>query len=108
MFTPQMLAAKRRGLAEFGQIAQDYVDEFETRWVNHDSPEPDELLGSGDIQSLADLDGSFSVVNEMRSVPVKLNDAVRLAAATAAPFVPLLFTVFSLEELVTRLVKMLF
>jgi hypothetical protein len=33
---------------------------------------------------------------------------VRLAAATAAPFVPLLFTVFSLEELVTRLVKMLF
>jgi hypothetical protein len=108
MFTPQMLAAKRRGLAEFGQIAQDYVDEFETRWVNHNSPEPDELLGSGDIQSLADLDGSFSVVNEMRSVPVKLNDAVRLAAATAAPFVPLLFTVFSLEELVTRLVKMLF
>jgi hypothetical protein len=108
MFTPQMLAAKRRGLAEFGQIAQDYVDEFETRWVNHNSPEPDELLGSGDIQSLADLDGSFSVVNEMRWVPVKLNDAVRLAAATAAPFVPLLFTVFSLEELVTRLVKMLF
>jgi hypothetical protein len=107
-FSPQMTRAKRRGLAEFGQIAQDYVDNFETKWVNHRSDEADQLLGSGDIQSLADLDNSFGVVNEMRSVPVKLDDVMRLAAATAAPFAPLLFTVFSLEELVIRLVRMLF
>ena len=44
----------------------------------------------------------------MRLVPVKLDDVVRLAAATAAPFVPLLLTVFSLEELVMRFVKALF
>jgi hypothetical protein len=110
VFTLEMARAKRRGLGEFGQFAQDYVDGFETKWVHRDASESegDELLGSGDIQSLADLDNSFRIVSEMRVVPVKLDDAVRLAAATAAPFVPLLFTVFSLEELVMRLVRMLF
>jgi hypothetical protein len=108
MFASKMSAAKRRGLAEFGQLAQDYVDEFDTKWMNRDSSEPDELLGSGDIQSLADLGNSYSVVTDMRWVPVKLDDILRLMAATAAPFAPLLLTVFSLEELVIRFLKMLF
>jgi hypothetical protein len=106
VFTRKLAAAKRRGLAQYGQIAQDYVDEFEQKWVGHS--ESEELLGSGDIQSLADLGNSYSVVGEMRTLPVKLDDITRLAAATAAPFVPLLLTVFSFEELVTRLVKVLF
>jgi hypothetical protein len=108
MFASKMSAAKRRGLAEFGQLAQDYVDEFDTKWMNRDSSEADELLGSGDIQSLADLGNSYSVVTDMRWVPVKLDDILRLMAATAAPFAPLLLTVFSLEELVIRFLKMLF
>jgi hypothetical protein len=106
MFTPKLAAAKRRGLAQYGQIAQDYVDEFERKWVGHS--ESEELMGSGDIQSLADLGNSYGVVGEMRTLPVKLDDITRLAAATAAPFVPLLLTVFSFEELVTRLVGVLF
>lgn len=106
MFTRKLAAAKRKGLAEYGKIAQDYVDEFEQKWVGHS--ESEELLGSGDIQSLADLGNSYGVVGEMRTVPVKLDDITRLAAATAAPFVPLLLTVFSFEELVMRLVKVLF
>jgi len=106
MFTSKLAAAKRRGLAEYGQIAQDYVDEFERKWVGHS--ESEELLGSGDIQSLADLGNSYGVVGEMRTLPVKLDDITRLAAATAAPFVPLLLTVFSFEELVMRLVRVLF
>jgi hypothetical protein len=106
MFTRKLAAAKRQGLAEYGQIAQDYVDEFERKWVGHS--EGEELLGSGDIQSLADLGNSYGVVGEMRTVPVKLDDITRLTAATAVPFVPLLLTVFSFEELVMRLVKVLF
>lgn len=106
MFSAKLAAAKRRGLAQYGQIAQDYVDEFEQKWVGHS--ESEELLGSGDIQSLADLGNSYSVVGEMRTVPVKLDDITRLAAVTAAPFVPLLLTVFSFEELVMRLAKVLF
>ena len=67
-----------------------------------------ELLGTGDIQSLADLGNSYSVVREMRIVPFGTDDIVRLAAATAVPLLPLTLIIISFEELVTRLLKILF
>jgi hypothetical protein len=107
MFTPKMAAAKRKGLADYGQIAQGYVDSFEERWVIN-TPPSEEVLGSGDIQSLADLNSSYEIVSDMRLVPFGLVDITRLAAATAAPLVPLLLTIFPLEELIVRLVKIVF
>ena len=95
-------------MAEYGQIAQDYVDGFEQKWVFKDNDSSEELLGSGDIQSLADLGNSYALVREMRSVPFGLDDITRLAAATATPLVPLLLTVFSPEELIMRIVKVIF
>lgn len=56
----------------------------------------------------AGLGNSYAVVQEMRGVPFGLKNAARLAAATAAPLLPLTLTIFSLEELVTRLINILF
>jgi hypothetical protein len=44
----------------------------------------------------------------MRIVPFGLDDITRLAAATAAPLLPLTLMIFSLEEVLTRLVKIVF
>jgi len=107
MFTPKMAAAKRKGLADYGQVAQGYVDSFEEKWVLN-TPPSEEVLGSGDIQSLADLNNSYEIVSDMRAVPFKLEDIIRLAAATATPLVPLLLTIFPLEELIMQLVKIVF
>ena len=107
MFTPKMAAAKREGLADYGQIAQGYVNSFEEKWVLN-TPPSEEVLGSSDIQSLADLNNSYEIVSDMRAVPFGLNDITRLVAATSAPLVPLLLTIFPLEELVMRVVKIVF
>jgi hypothetical protein len=107
IFTPQLDRARRKGLAEYGLLANRYVFGFEEKWIRGGVPETGELLGTGDIQSLADLGNSFAVVREMRIVPFGINDIVRLAVATAAPLLPLAFTMFSLEEVLTRLVKIL-
>jgi len=48
------------------------------------------------------------MVREMRPVPFGLEDITRLAAATAAPLVPLLLTIFSPEELIVRILKVVF
>ncbi len=109
MFTPQMVSARRKGLANYGQLAQDYVDKFDKKWIVPAPSAPvDDLLGTPDIQSLADLANSYSIVGSMRPVPFGLNDITRLAVITGAPFFPLLLTIFSLEELVIRLIKALF
>lgn len=107
MFTPRMARAKREGLAEYGLFAQRYVEGFDLKWIRGTESSA-ELLGTGDIQSLADLANSYQVVREMRIVPFGLQDVSRLALATAAPLTPLLLTVFSFEDLVIRLVKIVF
>ena len=108
MFTPRMAAAKRAGLAVYGLLAQRYVEGFERKWVLLESAPSEELLGTADIQSLADLGNSYSLVRDMRSVPFGLEDTSRLAAATAVPLLPLLLTIFSPEELIMRVIKVLF
>jgi len=108
MFSPQMARAKRKGLSEYGLLATRYVDGFEQKWVVGDAAEGGELLGTGDIQSLADLGNSYGAVRDMRIVPFGMQDIGRLAAATAVPLLPLGLTVFSLEELVMRIFKILF
>jgi hypothetical protein len=108
MFTPQMAREKRKGLAEYGLLAQQYVASFHEKWVLGQSDTSEELLGTGDIQSLADLGNAYSVVREMRPVPFGLDDITRLAATTATPLVPLLLTIFSPEELILRIIKVVF
>jgi len=108
MFSPRMSQEKRKGLAEYGLLAQRYVNSFEGKWVLGDPAPSEELLGTGDIQSLADLDSSYAIVREMRFVPFGLQDISHLAVATAAPFLPLLLTVFSPEELIMRIIGVVF
>jgi hypothetical protein len=108
MFTPRMASARRKGLADYGLLAQRYVESFEQKWVLRDPSSSEELLGAADIQSLADLGNSYGLVRDMRSVPFGLEDITRLAAATAAPLVPLLLTIFSPEELILRIIKVVF
>ena len=108
MFTPQMGSAKRKGLADYGLLAQRYVEGFRDKWIPGDGVNPEEFLGSGDIQSLADLGNSYTVVQEMRLVPFSVKDLFRLAAATAAPMVPLLLLVWSPEEVIMRVLKVVF
>jgi len=108
MFTPRMAHAKRKGLADYGLLAQRYVESFEQKWVLRNPAASEELLGAADIQSLADLGNSYALVRDMRSVPFGLEDITRLAAATAAPLLPLLLTIFSPEELIMRVIKVVF
>ena len=108
MFTPRMASARRKGLADYGLLAQRYVESFEQKWVLRDPSSSEELLGAADIQSLADLGNSYGLVRDMRSVPFGLEDITRLAAATGAPLVPLLLTIFSPEELILRIIKVVF
>ena len=108
MFTPAMARAKRKGLADYGLLAQRYVESFEQKWVVRDPLLPsDELLGAADIQSLADLGNSYGLVRDMRTIPFGLEDITRLAAATAAPLLPLALTILSLEELIVRVIACL-
>jgi hypothetical protein len=108
VFGPQLGAAKRAGLREYGTLAQRYVRAFDQKWLRGGAPADEPLVGSADIQSLADLGNSFEVVKGMRFVPFTLQTVLQLAVATLLPVLPLALTMISLEELLGRLLKMVF
>jgi hypothetical protein len=107
VFAPQIAQAKRVGLREYGALAERYVREFDSKWLRSGAP-GEQLVGSSDIQSLADLSNSFEVVWTMRIAPFTKEAIITLAAATVAPIAPLLLTMMPLEELLKKLLGILF
>lgn len=107
-FTPRLLAVKRRGLREYGVLAASYVHAFDAKWVRGTEPADEPWLGTADLQSLADLAGSFEVIRSMRVVPCGGAILISLALAAIGPMLPLFLLVFPLEELLFGLVRLLF
>jgi hypothetical protein len=103
VFTPHLARAKRQGAREYSAFAARYVQGFEEKWIRGGTDA--QPLGTGDIQSLADLGNSYEVVRKMRVVPFGLDDVIALVVATAAPLLPLALTMMPLAELVGHLVK---
>jgi hypothetical protein len=108
VFTPQLAHAKRMGLREYGTLAERYVRDFDAKWLRGGAPADERLIGSGDIQSLADMGNSFEVVRTMRIVPFTKEAILQLAVVTVAPVAPLLLTMMSLEEILKKLLGILF
>ena len=107
MFSPQLERARRKGLAEYGLLICQYLAGFEEKWIRRGPQPTEDLLGSGDIQSLADIGNSYTVLREMKFIPFRMMDVGWLAAVTAAPLFPLALTIFPFEELLTRMFKVL-
>lgn len=107
VFTPQLWDTKLEGLAKFGSLAEEYVMDFDQKWLRR-KVNDEQLLGSGDIQSLADLGNSYAVVGEMRAVPFSTEDVLWLLVASVVPMLPLLLTIMPLDQLVTEGIKMVF
>jgi hypothetical protein len=105
VFLPRLALAKRRGLDEYALLGQRYVREFDRKWLRGGAPAGEPLIGSGDIQSLADLGNAFAVVDQMRPVPFTLRTVVFLAAMALAPATPLLLTMVPLGDLIQRLLR---
>lgn len=108
VFTPVLSRVKRQGLRDYGTLSGQYVEGFEEKWVHGGAPAGETLVGSADIQSLADLANSYAVVEETRLVPFGSKDVTRLAVTAAAPLLPLALTRFSAQEVIGYVLKALF
>lgn len=107
-FVVQLDKAGRKARLEYGILASQYVENFHRKWIEGHANEREELLGTSDIQSLADLDNGYKIVSQMRLVPFGKQTIVRLAFMVASPFLPLTLTMIPLEQAIDRVVKMVF
>jgi hypothetical protein len=101
-FTPQLERAWRAGAGEYGVLGSHYVNGFRRKWLRAHPYTRESLVGSADIQSLADLANAYEVIRDMYLVPITRNTVVRLAFAIVIPLLPLVLTMIPFEEIVDR------
>lgn len=107
IFTPKLWMCRVTGWSEYMGMASGYVKSFDRKWIRADNPSGESLLGTPDMQSLADLTNSVNVVREMRWIPAGRRLLVSLAACTIVPLLPLVLLKYPLDQLAVRLFKTL-
>lgn len=107
-FSSSLMRAKRIGLRDYGVLASKYVGEFDSKWVRGKVSGNENLIGSGDIQSLADLANSFQVIRDIRSFPFDKDSVIQVILFALIPMLPLLLTMIPLEELIKKFFEIIF
>jgi hypothetical protein len=107
MFSPALFRAKRRGLYRYATLGGEYAKAFESKWIESRSGDAEPLLGSADIQSLADLAGSFDVVRQMRPYPFHPRVVAILGVAAVGPLLPLALIEYPIGQLLGDIVQLL-
>jgi hypothetical protein len=105
VFIPQLQACKRRGLFEYGALADEYTETYHRKWINERSKVEEPILGNNDVQSLADLITSYDTVRRMKSTLLTKDLFLAVIFAALIPFAPLLLSIYPLDELIERLFK---
>ncbi|MEZ2346690.1 hypothetical protein [Terriglobus sp. RCC_193] len=107
VFTPKLLVTKRQSLHQYGALATLYTGSFHRRWIQGINPGKEVLLGSSDIQSLADLGNSFNFIENMKPLPIAPKDLIKLILMALLPMASLLLSIMSPKEIIQLLMKVM-
>jgi len=99
VFAPKLWACRVKGLSDYMEFAARYVHGFDRKWLGDDPAPVEVLLGTPDLQSLADLSNSIGIVRNMRWVPLSLRLVESLAISALLPIVPLLLFKYPVADL---------
>jgi hypothetical protein len=104
-FTDKLWASRTKGVGAYMALSARYVRAFESKWLGDSPPEGEPLLGTADLQSLADLNNAIGVVKSMRWITVNPRLLTFMTLAAAAPLTPLLLFQYPLAELAQKLLS---
>ena len=108
MFVPVLVSARQTWLHDYSLLVIRYNRAFHDKWVNGKNSEDQSLLGSSDIQSLADLGNAFAYVRGMKTMPFSRNELIRLAIVISLPCIPLFLLVMPIDKILQMVMKGIF
>ena len=106
-FTPMMIREKVHAMSRYGSLLQYHNNLFRAKWLEGNLPD-ESSLGSLDNSSIADINSSYQqAIRDMQLFPFTRASIVYPILLLFLPFTPLVFTVYSLPELVSTLAQIL-
>jgi hypothetical protein len=106
VFSFKLWTCRAQGLSDYMGFAERYVNEFDRKWLRNSAPK-EPLLGTPDLQSLADLSNSVNNVRNMRLVPISPRLLTNYLVAAILPLMPLLLFQYPATELATKFITRL-
>ena len=105
-FVVHLERAQRVAGGEFGVLSSHYANDFRDKWVRQKSSDAEPILGTPDIQALADLGHSFDMISEISILPFGKVAVIRLGAILILPLLPLTLTMVPLKQIVDWILKL--
>jgi hypothetical protein len=107
VFTGSLLRTWRRGVFEYGALADEFGRQFERRWLAREAPVNEGILERPDFSAATDLYQVVDRVHEMGLLPVDLMSVGILTIATLLPFVPVVLMAVPFDVIVSALASLL-
>jgi hypothetical protein len=101
VFIPTLYRVKREGLRQYGALAQRTARELDDEWMQKAGP----VVGA---VPFFQAHKGFELARDMSLVPFTRQAFVQLTMFTLVPLIPLLLTMVSFEQLLGRLLKVVF
>jgi hypothetical protein len=102
-FTTHLYRMKRKTLLHYNPLTLEYVRQFHRKWVERKTASDEDLLGTPDIQSLADIGNAYKVILDTRTFVFSKKKLAEIWIAAVVPMVPLIVTVVPVNELFKRI-----
>lgn len=107
-FAAKLSRCRFSGLLEFGALAWRHDRAFDEKWIEGRADEKGEvLLGSADVQSLADIATCYEHVERMWPIPFDVKAFAILVLSALLPMIPLVGTKIPLDEIFMKLGELL-
>ena len=108
VFVRTLRETRRRGIFEYGALANRMGREFESKWLGYDSQSKEELLAAPDFSATTDYFSVAANVYEMRDLPFKAKDLIGPIAPALAPFLAVALLKIPFQVILNSLVKLFF
>jgi hypothetical protein len=111
--TPTLFHVRERGLLSYHKLGVEYTRAFDRKWIDDKSEALNEagrepLLGTADLQSLADLNNSVSVVLGMKLVLLDREVLLGLGIPLVLPMLVLLAVATPVDKVIGAVSRLLF
>jgi len=107
ILAPRLWAARLAGLETYMELGSRYANAFDSKWLRKPESTDESLLGTSDIQSLADLQNSLRTIDSLKWIPVGRRLLLETVAAALIPMLPLLLIKYPFADLIQSFIARL-
>jgi hypothetical protein len=103
VFSGKLARCRFQAALDFRALTWRHDRAFDEKWIRRPGPQQEDLLGSPDASSLADIAEAFEHVERMRLVPLDHQPLIVLFLAAVIPLLPFVASTIPLTEILKDL-----